>query len=144
MADHVVARVLLRAGRWDEALAALPPDALAARAEILVDRHWWRLDAAGAAAEAVAALRPGDPESYAVRHIGDHLLQRSREEGIDLLRRSYHLRACLGARPQTAAAAATLAAGLGAGAQADQLREAAGLTARELGLTWLLPAVRAG
>ncbi|MFD0573821.1 hypothetical protein ACFQ0T_37125 [Kitasatospora gansuensis] len=49
-------------------------------------------------------------ESYAVRHIGSHLLARDREQGIAHLRRSYHLRATLGARPQTATAALTLAA----------------------------------
>jgi hypothetical protein len=43
-------------------------------------------------------------------------------------------------RPQTAAAALTLAGELPLGAEADQLRETAGLTARELELTWLLSA----
>ncbi|MEU6505166.1 hypothetical protein [Streptomyces sp. NPDC046942] len=216
-----VARILHRAGRWDEAWAALPEDALAERAEILVDRYWWRLDGAAAAQDAVGALRPYDPvlagyldaqvrytrllfnldplpedlpqaredftaatadarlagwaafwlgviadnvdgdpgaagpsyrkaleqareqgdallESYAVRHIGAHMLEQDREQGIAQLRRSYHLRAALGARPQTAAAALTLAGELPTGAEADQLRETAGLTARELGLTWLL------
>jgi hypothetical protein len=77
-------------------------------------------------------------ESYAVRHLGDHAVQAGDAAGLDLLRRSYQLRAALGARPQTAAAAATLAAALPAGAEAGQLRETALLTARELGLTWLL------
>lgn len=50
------ARQLQRAGRWDLALdllAAEPPDpsATALRAEILVDRHWWRLDRAEARTE---------------------------------------------------------------------------------------------
>ncbi|MEU6323457.1 hypothetical protein [Streptomyces sp. NPDC047009] len=218
-----VARMLHRVGRWDEALAVLPTDALAERAEILVDRYWWRLDGAAAAAKAVRALSPDDPvlagylgaqvrytrllfslgplpedlqqareafatatadarlagwstfwlgvladnidgdsaaarpayqqalgqareqgdallESYATRHIGAHLLEQDREQGITLLRRSYHLRASLGARPQTAAAALTLAGELPPGAEADQLRETAGLTARELELTWLLSA----
>jgi hypothetical protein len=46
--------------------------------------------------------------------------------------------AAVGARPQTAAAAATLAAALPPGQEADQLRESAAITARELQLTWLL------
>jgi hypothetical protein len=91
--------------------------------------------------EALAWARDrGDPmlESYAVRHLGDHALQAGDAAGLGLLRRSYQLRAALGARPQTAAAAATLAAALPAGAEADQLRETALLTARELDLSWLL------
>ena len=75
------------------------------------------------------------------RHIGGQLLERDRVRGIAQLRRSYHLRASLGARPQTAAAALTLAGELPPGTEADQLREAAALTARELGLTWLLRAL---
>ncbi|RAG81754.1 hypothetical protein DN069_31110 [Streptacidiphilus pinicola] len=219
-----VARMLKRMGRWDEALAALPTDAVAERAELLVDSFWWRLHGSEEAEEAVGALlqtgpilagylgaqirytrllfdlgpRPDDLqqarqgfaaarddvplagwatfwlgvladnidedphtagaayqqalkhardhsdallESYAARHLGDHLLDHDHEHGIAQLRRSYHLRAALGARPQTAAAALTLAAELPPGAEADQLREAAGLTARELGLTWLLRAL---
>ena len=54
--------------------------------------------------------------------------------GPDPARALAPLRAALGARPHTAAAAATLLAG----AEAGQLRETARLTARELGLTWLL------
>ncbi len=77
-------------------------------------------------------------ESYAVRHLGDHALEAGDAGGLDLLRRSYQLRAALGARPQTAAAAATLAAALPPGAEAGQLREAARITATELQLTWLL------
>jgi hypothetical protein len=77
-------------------------------------------------------------ESYAVRHQGDHAMASDEELGLSLLRRSYHLRAALGAWPQTAAAAVTLAEALTPGKEADQLREAAGITARELGLTWLL------
>ncbi|MEU6251215.1 hypothetical protein [Streptomyces sp. NPDC047043] len=56
-----VARTLHRSGRWDEALALLPADALAQRAEILVDLYWWRLDGAAAAEEGVGALAPSDP-----------------------------------------------------------------------------------
>ncbi len=86
------------------------------------------------------AERRDDPmlESYALRHLGDHALRGGDGSGLDLLRRSYHLRAALGARPQTAAAAATLAAELPPGPEADLLRESAARTARELGLTWLL------
>jgi hypothetical protein len=224
-----VARVLLRAGRWDQALAALPglsasADAeLAWRAQILADRFWWQLGdpaEAEAAADALAATEPvlarfcagqlayarvvhgigaraGDAElarsgfaaaaasaeldgwgafwlgvladhidhapdqaraayataldwarehtdwmldSYAVRHLGDHALTGGDPAGLDLLRRSYHLRAALGARPQTAAAALTLADALPPGSEADQLRAAAEITARELSLTWLLAA----
>ena len=208
-------------GRWDDALAALPAGAVPQRAEIAVDRFWWRLGDAAAAEEAVSALLPSDPvlagflgaqvrytrlvfglgphpedhrrahedfksatadarlsgwavfwlgvladnldknpdtarlayqqalkqahkrgdallESYAIRHLGAHLVEQDREQGIAQLRWSYHLRASLGARPQTAAAALTLAGQLEPGAEADQLREAAALTARELELTWLL------
>jgi hypothetical protein len=218
------ARILQRTGRWDEALALLPRDAVAQRAETLVERGFWRLEGIEEALEAVGALRASDPvlagfleaqvrytrhlfgleprpddvqlaragfeaaradsrltgwatfwvgiladnvdgdvdaaapayrearehavergdallESYAVRHIGAHLLEVDRDRGIALLRRSYHLRAALGARPQTAAAAVTLAGELAPGDEADQLLEAAALTAQELGLTWLLRAL---
>jgi hypothetical protein len=80
-------------------------------------------------------------ESYAVRHLGDHALANGDASGLDLLRKSYHLRAALGARPHTAAAAATLSAALPPGAEASQLHETALLTARELQLTWLLNAL---
>jgi hypothetical protein len=80
-------------------------------------------------------------ESYAVRHLGDHAVENGDASGLDLLRRSYHLRAALGARPHTAAAAATLSAALPPGAEASQLHETAVLTARELRLTWLLNAL---
>ncbi|MFI6493494.1 hypothetical protein [Streptomyces sp. NPDC050564] len=49
-------------------------------------------------------------ESYAARHTGAHFLEQDREQGLAQLRRPYHLRASLGARPLTAAAALTLAA----------------------------------
>ena len=220
----VGARTLQRAGRWDEALATLTTDAFAARAEILTDRHWWRLDNPKKAEEAIAALLPHDPtlagyldaqlrytrllfnldplpadrnqahagftaaaanphhagwatfwlgvladnidndpvlaatayqqalalaqqdsdtllESYAVRHIGDHLLKQDRDQGIAQLRRSYYLRAALGVRPQTAAAAFTLAGELSPGLEADLLHETARFTAHELRLTWLTAAL---
>jgi hypothetical protein len=47
-------------------------------------------------------------------------------------------RSALGARPQTAAAAVILADHLPPGPGADDLRDTAALTARELRLTWLL------
>lgn len=215
------ARHLHRAGQWDEALRLLAdaPDVTALRAEILVDRHWWRLDCAAEASEAVAALDEAAPlralldgllrytrlvfrrdplpddadrasaafaaaaadpaiegwarfwrgvladnihrdrstaahhyeaalragradrdlllESYVVRHQGAHLLRTDRERAVALLRRSLHLRAALGARPQVAAAQATLADVLPAGDEADVLREAARHIAGELRLSWL-------
>jgi hypothetical protein len=51
-----VARVLRLAGQWDLALTALPADALDLRAEILVDRHLWRLDPPDEAHAAVAVV----------------------------------------------------------------------------------------
>jgi hypothetical protein len=149
------ARALLRAGLWEHALAAVPAGGLAWRAQILADRFWWQLADPGGAEAAVAALAAAVPrytealgwareqgdlmlESYAVRHLGDHALEAGDAGGLDLLRRSYQLRAALGARPHTAAAAATLAAALPPGAEAGQLREAARITATELQLTWLL------
>jgi hypothetical protein len=215
------ARLLSRAGYWDQALAVLPAEATALRAQILTERFWWRLDDPAEAEAAVAELARQDPvraqfcdaqlaytrtvfaagtrpsdtdrardgftaaaaderlagwgsfwlgvladnvdsvpasaaaaytramtwarqhedlmlESYAARHLGDHALQAGDTAGLDLLRWSYSLRAALGARPQTAAAALTLSAVLPPCAEADQLREAAAVIARELQLTWLL------
>jgi hypothetical protein len=64
------------------------------------------------------------------------------ETGLDLLRRSYHLRAALGARPQTAAAAAALAEALPPeSTERDHLLQTAAATARELNLTWLKSAL---
>ncbi|MEV4003776.1 hypothetical protein [Actinomadura sp. NPDC049753] len=77
-------------------------------------------------------------ESYAIRHLGALALENGDGTGLDQLRRSYHLRAALGARPQTAAAAAAYAAELPPGPEADQLNELAARTARELRLTWLV------
>ncbi|MGH3374433.1 MAG: hypothetical protein ACRDP6_06815, partial [Actinoallomurus sp.] len=63
------ARYLQRAGQWDialESIAEVRTDtATALRAEILVDRHAWRLDPPGEALEAVERLRATD-ESLAV------------------------------------------------------------------------------
>lgn len=100
--------------------------------------------ASTAYAEALELARRHDDrmlESYAVRHIGDHALRAGDTSGLGLLRRSYDLRAALGARPQTAAAAVTLAAELPSGPEADGLMESAAHTARELQLTWLLKAL---
>jgi hypothetical protein len=216
-------RRLHRVGAWDTALALLDgepgQDAARLRAEILVDRHWWRLDDPAAAEAAVGALdaatvgprylsaqlaytrilfgrdpRPGDEqvaeagfhaaahdeslrgwgsfwlgvladrvhghpvaakarydealqlsrgardlllESYAVRHLGGQAIEHDRFEGEMLLRRSLYLRSALGARPQVAAAQVTLAGELSDGPERDMLRETAGATADELGLTWL-------
>lgn len=80
-------------------------------------------------------------ESYAIRHLGGQAMENGDMTGLDLLRRSYHLRAALGARPQTAAAAATLASSLPPGTEAEQLKKIAAGTARELRLTWLIKAL---
>jgi hypothetical protein len=222
-----IALRLMRCGLWDEALAIVPSDATALRAELLADRFWWRLDGQAEAEQAVAALhgedgllaafldsqlaytrllfdrspRPGDLarardgfdsaardrrlagwglfwrgvtadqlekdkaaaaglfaqalaaalrgpdpllESYALRHQGGHAVESGadRETGLDLLRRCYHLRAALGARPQTAAAAATLAEALPLeSTERGHLLQAAAATARELNLTWLKAAL---
>lgn len=223
-----IALRLMRCGLWNEALAILPADATAPRAEVLTDRFWWQLDGQAEAEQAVAALhraedgllavfldsqlaytrllfdrspRPDDLtrardgfdsvardqrlagwglfwrgvtadalekdeaaaagffaralvaarrdadlllESYALRHQGGHAVESGadRETGLDLLRRSYHLRAALGARPQTAAAAATLAEVLPPeSAERGHLLQTAGATARELNLTWLTSAL---
>jgi hypothetical protein len=222
-----IALRLMRCGLWDEALAILPSDATALRAELLTDRFWWRLDGQAEAEQEVAALydedrllasfldsqlaytrllfdqsprrddlaraRDGfdsaardqrlagwglfwrgvtadllekdesaarrlfaqaleaalcdaDPllESYALRHQGGHAMESDadRETGLDLLRRSYHLRAALGARPQTAAAAATLAEVLPPeNNERGHLLQTAAATAHELNLTWLKSAL---
>lgn len=215
------ARVLLRSGEWDHALAMLPPGATALRAQVLADRFWWQLDDPAEAERAIAELDGGDPvlaayyrgqlaytrslfglspqsgdaatarrgfataaaddrlagwgtfwlgvladnldgqpataadayasalgwarlrddrllESYAIRHLGGQLLDNEDLSGLALLRRSYHLRAALGARPQTAAAALALAEALPGGPESEELREIAAVTARELELSWML------
>ncbi|MFC4585947.1 hypothetical protein [Sphaerisporangium corydalis] len=93
---------------------------------------------------AAAVHTPGDHllESYVARHQGFHLLRSDHAEAVTLLRRSYVLRSALGARPQTAAAAAALADVLPAGREGRDLREAALLTARDLELSWLLAHLR--
>ncbi|WP_042363815.1 hypothetical protein [Streptacidiphilus neutrinimicus] len=57
---------------------------------------------------------------------------------VPLLRRSLHLRAALGARPQVAAAQMSLWQELPEGPERELLREGALSTAQELGLTWML------
>lgn len=76
-------------------------------------------------------------ESYAIRHLGALALESGDATGLDDLRRSYQLRAALGTRPQTAAAAASYAAELPPSAEAEELNRLAARTACELGLTWL-------
>ncbi|MCX5335644.1 MULTISPECIES: hypothetical protein [unclassified Streptomyces] len=189
--DTYVARRLHLLGEWDAALAALDPDAdPELRAEIAVDRWFFRIEGHEEAEKAVAALDPtsstahlltarlaysrllfqrdarpddravaeagyraavesGDEkqrawaeyhwavlldnidedtagalplyetaleiatkhgdgyfESYIIRHLAPH---KEPAERIAMLRRSLHLRAALGARPQTIAAQALLA-----------------------------------
>lgn len=95
-----------------------------------------REDPATAVEHYAKAATYGDPllESYVVRHMSVHEPDRALEH----LRRSLHLRSALGYRPQTAAAMAALAGELPEGPERTHLQEAALLTARELGLTWLL------
>jgi hypothetical protein len=101
-------------------------------------------DATGAAAAYTQALKEaasgGDflLESYAVRHLGGLAYGAGQtDRAIELLERSYDLRAALGVRPQIAAAQAALADALGHGPRVAQLRLAVSRTAQELGLTWL-------
>jgi hypothetical protein len=215
------ARHLHRAGHWDLALALLSSQSAAdvaqLRAQIAVDRYWWRLDDPAPAQAALDLLdqgslpaaylnsqlcylrvlfdrdpRPDDAEraeagfqaaaddpslrgwgtfwlgivadnvrqdpataetryrealelcrsdgdllleSYVVRHLGGHAVDQPDRER--LLRRSLHLRSALGARPLVAAALAALADELPDGPERDTLREAARITADDLGLTWL-------
>lgn len=102
-----------------------------------------RLDRDGAQAvyrRALAtALEEGDLllESYVVRHQGFYLLEREREAGLALLRRSLDLRAACGARPHVAAAQAALAEALGVGPESVLLRRLVARSAEELNLTWL-------
>lgn len=102
-----------------------------------------RLDRDGAQAlyrRALAtALEEGDLllESYVVRHQGYYMLEQDHEAGLALLRRSLHLRAACGARPQVAAAQAALAEALGVGPESVLLRRLVARSAEELNLTWL-------
>lgn len=57
-----LSRILQNAGEWDAALAVLArssgPEADQLRAEVAVDRFWWRLDDVAPAREAIVALDP--------------------------------------------------------------------------------------
>lgn len=215
----VLARHLHRAGQWDAALAVLGDTDPDLRAEILVDRLWWRLDDPADAESALAeisadaahtalirgqlgftrltfSLEPmpdvaavtadfaraeqddalsgwasfwlgvtadnighdrdtarrhydeaalfaqvaGDLflQSYVVRHLADHATTTDPAQAELLFRRSLELRAALGARPQVAAAQATLADVLRPGPERTTLVETSQATARELQLTWLI------
>jgi hypothetical protein len=59
------ARHLQRAGQWDAALEIAPDtvEGRLLRADILVDRHFWRLDPVQDALAAVDAVRPEHPEA---------------------------------------------------------------------------------
>src|SRR6266545_1942127 len=165
------ARQLQRVGQWDLAvdmLAAEPPDPTTAalRAEILVDRHWWCLDRAAEAQQAVTGLTE-DHSNSALAALLDAQLRYTRamfgtQFGLDpgpddallaeqafrqatddaRLRSSLYLRAALGARPHVASAQATLADALPAGAERDVLRDTATRLAGDLGLSWLLAMLR--
>lgn len=220
--DTYVARCLHLLGEWDAALAVLGPDGdPLLRAEIAVDRWFFRLDGHEEAEKAVAALDPASPaarllagrlaysrllfrrdpraddrgvaesgfgaaaesddenlrgwgefflgvllenidedspgalphyeeslriaansdddgylESYVIRHLA---WQRGPAERIAMLRRSLHLRAALGARPQTVAAQALLAENLPEGdPERALLTESFPAAAKELGIGWLV------
>jgi hypothetical protein len=114
--------------------------------------HWGVLldnideDSAGAVARYETALRiatkygDGFFESYIIRHLA-HLKEPA--EGIAMLRRSLHLRAALGARPQTVAAQAALANDLPEDEpERTELIRIYRPAAEELGIGWLKPTDR--
>ncbi|KUN74476.1 hypothetical protein AQJ46_02755 [Streptomyces canus] len=219
--DTYVARRLQLLGEWDAALAALDPDAEPElRAEIAVDRWFFRVEGHEEAEKAVAALDPASPtahlltarlaysrllfrrdpraddravaeagyraaaesgdeklrgwaeyhwavlldnidedpagavpryetaleiatksgdgyfESYIIRHLAPH---KEPAERIAMLRRSLHLRAALGARPQTIAAQALLADNLPEDdPERAELMQVFRPGAEELRIGWLL------
>jgi tetratricopeptide (TPR) repeat protein len=220
--DLAPARHLQRAGQWDAALAIVPDtsEGRLLRADILVDRQFWRLDPVREALAAVDAARPEHPEaaafltgqleywrrlqrpdspaiardpvdtfkalavdtrfggwtvfwygvalellnrdptgaaaaytqalkesqarsdflleSYAVRHLGGRAYDAGEtERAIELMERSYDLRAARGVRPHIAAAQAALADVLGDSRRVACLRSAVTATAQELGLALL-------
>ncbi|MEU9340030.1 hypothetical protein AB0D74_02235 [Streptomyces sp. NPDC048278] len=223
--DTYTARRLLLLGEWDAALAVLGPDAdPELRAEIAVDRWFFRIDGHEEAEKAVAALDPASPtahllaarlaysrlpfrydpraddraaaeagyraaagsgdertrgwaeyhlavlldnidedpagalpryetalgiaakygdgyfESYIIRHLAPH---KEPAERIAMLRRSLHLRAALGARPQTVAAQALLAENLPEDdPERAELMRTFRPGAEELRIGWLLPGNR--
>nr|WP_253267676.1 hypothetical protein [Streptomyces asoensis] len=219
--DTYIARRLHLLGEWDAALAALGPDAEPElRAEIAVDRWFFRIEGHEEAEKAVAALDPASPtahlltgrlaysrllfrrdpraddravaeagyraavesgdeklrgwavyhwavlldnidqdpagalpryetaleiatksgdgyfESYIIRHLAPH---KEPAERLAMLRRSLHLRAALGARPQTLAAQALLADNLPEDdPERAELMRTFRPGARELHIGWLL------
>ncbi|WP_225826239.1 hypothetical protein [Streptomyces naphthomycinicus] len=219
--DTYIARRLQLLGEWDAALAALGHDAEPElRAEIAVDRWFFRMEGHEEAEKAVAALDPASPtahlltarlaysrllfrrdprpddravaeagyraaadsgdekqrawaeyhwavlldnidedpagalpryetalkiatktgdgyfESYIIRHLAPH---KEPTERIAMLRRSLHLRAALGARPQTIAAQALLADNLPEGdPERAELLRTFRPGAEELRIGWLL------
>jgi hypothetical protein len=85
------------------------------------------------------ATKSGDGyfESYIIRHLAPH---KEPAERIAMLRRSLHLRAALGARPQTVAAQAFLADNLPENdPERAELMEIFRPGAEELHIGWLLP-----
>jgi hypothetical protein len=85
------------------------------------------------------ATKSGDDyfESYIIRHLAHH---QEPAEHIRMLRRSLHLRAALGARPQTVAAQAALANNLPENdPERAELVRISRAGAQELHIGWLLP-----
>lgn len=83
-------------------------------------------------------LKLGDAalESIAIRHLAAHV---EAEECVRMLRRSLHLRAAIGTRPQTLAAQATLASELSEDdPERTLLTETVAIGAAELNIPWLL------
>jgi hypothetical protein len=114
--------------------------------------HWGVLldniaeDAAAAVAHFETALEiaraSGDHylESYVIRHLASY---RDETERVAMLRRSLHLRAAVGARPQTAAAQVALIGVLPEGdPERETLIEAARGAAEELRLAWVLEGLK--
>jgi len=113
--------------------------------------HWGALvdnireDSTAAKAHYATALqasrREGDLllESIVLRHLAGHVIDDGdRDEGLRMLRRSLHLRAAAGVRPQIAAAQLLLATELPADdPERATLVETAGNLADELGLSWV-------
>jgi hypothetical protein len=113
--------------------------------------HWGALldnvrdDGAAASAHYAKAMQAahqdGDLilESIVLRHLAWRVIGAGdRDEGTRMLRRSLHLRAAAGLRPQTAAAQLLLAAELPEDdPERATLVEAAGSAADELGLSWV-------
>ncbi|RFU40485.1 hypothetical protein DZF91_16835 [Actinomadura logoneensis] len=92
-----------------------------------------------------AAVQEGDSilESIVLRHVAWHVIEAgNREEGLQMLRRSLHLRCAVGLRPQIAAAQLLLATELPkTDPERTTLIEAAQKTANDLNLTWVKSAL---